>query len=70
MQGVFGNKPLFGAFDEVIQNTLKVLGTYVQQTKTFMEVVKVVFKQSGFVASGLTASVRVAEKPVNLTIGL
>jgi hypothetical protein len=69
MQGVFGNKPLFGVFDEAIQNTLKVLGTYVQQTKAFMEVVKVVFKQSGFVASGLSTSVRVAEKPVSFVVG-
>ncbi len=69
MQG-FGNKPLFGAFTEAIINTVKSLGIFVQSTKRFMEVVKVVFKQNGFIASGLNATVQVARKPVNFTVSI
>ena len=68
MLGSFGNKALFGMFDEVLQATFVSLGTFVQNTKTFMEGVKVIFKQNGFVASGLKATIRVARKPVNFSV--
>lgn len=70
MQGGFGNKSVFDFLNEAILNTIKSLGTFVQNTKRFMEVVKVVFKQNGFVASGLNATIRVAEKPVNFTVAI
>jgi hypothetical protein len=70
MQGTFGNKPLFGLYDEVLNKTFKSLGTYVGNTRKFMEVVKVIFKQQGFVASGLTATIQVAKKPVNFNVSV
>lgn len=70
MQGSFGNKPIFGLYDEVLNKTFQSLGTYVKNTRTFMEVVKVIFKQNGFVASGLTATIQVAQKPVNFSVSV
>jgi hypothetical protein len=71
MQGnAFGAKPLFGIFDEVMIALLKGLGTFVTTTRTFMEQVKVIYKQNGFVASGLSAQIRVAMKPVNFSISM
>ena len=71
MQGnTFGAKPLFGVFDEIMISLLKGLGTFVTTTRTFMEQVKVIYKQNGFVASGLSAQIRVAMKPVNFNVGM
>lgn len=66
----FGFKPLFGFFNEPVLNTLTSLGTFLTSTKTFMESVKVIYKQNGFVATGLTAQIRVAPRPIEFAIGL
>jgi len=68
--GVFGTKPLFGVYDEIIISLLRGIGTFVTTTRTFMEQVKVIYKQNGFVASGLSAQIRVAMKPVDFSIGM
>jgi hypothetical protein len=70
MQASFGNKSIFNTFDDVFAATLKSLTTYVVNTKTFMEGVKVIFKQKGFVASGLKTSVKVALKPVSFNTAI
>ena len=70
MQVGFGNKSVFNTFDDVFAATFKSLTTYVVNTKTFMETVKVIFKQKGFVASGLKTSVKVALNPVNFNISM
>ncbi len=62
-------KLLFGFNNESILNTLNTLGTFLTSTKTFMETVKVIYKQNGFVASGLTAQIRVAPRPIEFAIG-
>lgn len=71
MQGVaFGQKPLFGIYEEMTLALLRGLGTFVTTTRTFMEQVKVIYKQNGFVASGLSAQLYVAMKPVNFNVGM
>jgi hypothetical protein len=40
---------------------IKLLGNFIG----FLEYIKVIFEQKGFVASGLSAQVVVARKPVN-----
>ncbi len=68
--GVFGSKPLFGVYDEILLALLRGLGTFVTTTRTFMEQVKVIYKQNGFVASGLSAQIKVAMKPVNFSVSM
>ena len=68
--GVFGTKPLFGVYDEILIALLRGIGTFVTSTRQFMEQVKVIYKQNGFVASGLSAQIRVAMKPVNFSISM
>jgi hypothetical protein len=71
MEGsAFGAKPLFGVYDEIMIALLRGLGTFVGTTRTFMEQVKVIYKQKGFVASGLSAQIRVAMKPVNFSVSM
>ncbi len=65
-----GLKLLFGFNNEPILNTLGTLGTFLTSTRTFMESVKVIYKQNGFVASGLTAQIRVAPRPIEFSIGI
>jgi hypothetical protein len=66
----FGRKALFGTFDEAILNIVKGLGTFTLSTKLFMEQVKVIYKQNGFVATGLNAQIKVAMKPVSFSVAL
>lgn len=68
--GVFGAKPLFGVYDEIMIALLRGLGIFVTSTRQFMEQVKVIYKQKGFVASGLSAQIKVAMKPVNFSISM
>ncbi len=64
--GEFGRKSLFGVYDDVKIDILKGLGTFATNTKAFLESVKVIFKQNGFVASaGLKAKIYVAPKPIS-----
>ena len=62
-------KSLFGVYNDNFIQIVSLLTTFVTNTKTFMETVKMVFKQKGFVASGLSTQIRVAPKPVNFSIG-
>lgn len=53
------------------QNVVKLLlgmGKLANNTKVFFEQVKIIFNQKGFVASGLSAEIRVAMNPVNFAI--
>lgn len=68
--GVFGTKPLFGIYDEILISLLRGIGTFVTSTRQFMEQVKVIYKQNGFIASGLSAQIKVAMKPVNFSISM
>jgi hypothetical protein len=68
--GAFGAKPLFGVFDEILIALLRGIGSYATTTRTFMEQVKIIYKQKGFVASGLSAQIKVAMKPVNFSVSL
>ncbi len=62
----FGRKSLFGVYDDVKIDILKGLGTFATNTKAFLESVKIIFKQKGFVASaGLKAKIYVAPKPIS-----
>jgi hypothetical protein len=69
MFGRSTTKPLFEFNVEPLLNMLNTLGTFLTNTKGFMESVKVIYKQNGFVASGLTAQIRVAPRPINFAIG-
>ena len=62
-------KSLFGTYSDNFIQVMSLLSIFVTNTKNFMEAVKIVFKQKGFVASGLSTQIRVAPKPVNFSIG-
>lgn len=64
------SKTLFGVYNEALLNMLNTLGTFLTSTRGFMESVKVIYKQNGFVATGLTAQIRVAPNPINFAIGV
>jgi hypothetical protein len=60
-------------WDNSSQHILKLLqgmGKLATNTKVFMEQVKIIFNQKGFVASGLSAEIRVAPNPVNFAISM
>jgi hypothetical protein len=60
-------------FDPARQQTVKLLqglSKLATTTRTFMEQVKIIFNQKGFVASGLQAEIRIAMKPVNFAVSM
>jgi hypothetical protein len=63
------SKYLFGFYNDALLNVLNSLGMFLTSTKGFMESVKIIYKQNGFVASGLSTQIRVAPRPVNFAIG-
>jgi hypothetical protein len=66
---IFGqrrNRPLLNnnvsqSMRQMLDLDIKLLGNFIG----FLEYIKVIFEQKGFVASGLSAQVVVARKPVN-----
>ncbi len=46
---------------QMLDLDIKLLGNFIG----FLEYIKVIFEQKGFVASGIKANVMVARKPVN-----
>ena len=62
-------KNLFGFYNDGLFNMLNTLGKFLTNTKAFMEGVKTIYKQNGFVASGISAQIRFAPKPINFAVG-
>ncbi len=62
-------KLLFGHYNEALLDVLNSLGMFLTSTKGFMESVKVIYKQNGFVASGVTAQIRIAPNPIDFAVG-
>jgi hypothetical protein len=68
LQDQFGRKPLFNAFDDVKVELFRNLTTFVDHTRVFLETVKVIFQQKGFISKGLRANIRIAPKPIRFVI--
>jgi hypothetical protein len=62
------SKPLFDPSPQYTVKIFQGLSKLAINTRTFLEQVKIIFNQKGFVASGLTAEIRVALNPVNFTV--
>jgi hypothetical protein len=65
-----GNKAMFANDNQGMNNTFKALQSFIVNTRRFMENVKTVYKQKGFVATGLQTSIQVAPKPVGLRVAV
>jgi hypothetical protein len=63
-----GSKVLFDTSKQQAIKIFQGLNKLAITTRTFLEQVKIIFNQKGFVASGLTAEIRVALVPVNFTV--
>jgi hypothetical protein len=68
MQNAFGRKPLFGNYDELSLTLTSGIKLFTQNTKKFMETVKVIMKQQGLVLSKLKAEITVAKTPINFIL--
>ncbi len=68
LQDQFGRKALFNMYDDVKIDVFKNLANFVGHTRVFLETVKVIFQQKGFVSKGITATIRVAPKPIHFVI--
>ena len=65
-----GNKAMFANDNQGMNNTFKALQKFIISTRRFMENVKTVYKQKGFIAVGLDATIKVAPNPVSLRIAI
>jgi hypothetical protein len=63
--GVVGIKPLyqFNRFGSLVTNLLQ----FVKNTTTFVDKVKIIFEQKGFIASGLKATIQVNKVPLSFS---
>jgi hypothetical protein len=68
LQEQFGRKPLFNMYDDVKFDVFKSIATFVGHTRIFLETVKVIFQQKGFVSKGISANIRIAPKPIHFMI--
>ena len=69
MQRAFGRKPLFGNFDELSLNLTSGIKLFTQNTRKFMETIKVIMKEQGLVLSAkLKTEILVARKPINFIL--
>lgn len=68
MQKAFGRKPIFGNYDELSLTLTSGIKLFTQNTRKFMETVKVIMKQQGLVLSKLKAEITVAKTPINFIL--
>ena len=68
LQEQFGRKALFNMYDDAKIDVFKSIATFVGHTRVFLETVKVIFQQSGFVSKGISASIQIAPKPIKFMI--
>jgi hypothetical protein len=68
MQKAYGRKPIFGNYDELSLTLTSGIKLFTQNTRKFMETVKVIMKQQGLVLSKLKAEITVAKTPINFIL--